>query len=516
MHASRPFSTMFLFGLGALSLADAAAYTSQEIGPAATRQYIDLNNNQYALTMRQSAPGQQNLHIVIENLNPGYYSEFRPGTLPGTTRSVAMDFNDSQAIVGYAETLDANGNATAPNRAFLFSNGAFIDLSALPPLNTSGNVESRALGINNLGDVVGFWRDSTGRRHGFLYSNGTITDLGAFNPNGLGGTEARAVNDLRQITGYSFSVPGAQQSSAHAFLYSQGSMQDLHPYTYGLQSLGQKINSRGEAIGVGKPSTHSQDCFIYTGGAVRMIPTLGRSGEPFCSLSSINNAGVVVGQSTTAVYPPNFLTSVAFVYSNGQSADLNSLINPSDSLAVNRIGLSDALAINDTGHIIVRGGASYYLLKPDSVTNQTDSAHYHFEYTTHSWYNEGQPIASITSSTTQKFAGSASLAVQFNGSGFVSVGAMYPPLLAGKTVAFHLYLPANATIDWVQPFVLEDYAGGWAWHGNWQLVSNLQRGAWNTITVNVPASAQPAWRLGVEFYTSQPYNGTVFIDSVGF
>src|SRR5262245_13509645 len=129
MRASLTVRLVFLVCLGAINVAAAATYKSQVLGSVSSRQYVDLNNNLYALTMRQDAPGPENRHIVIENWNLGYYSEFRPGTLPGSTQSTALDFNDSQAIVGFAQTLDASGAATAPERAFIYSNGAFTDLS---------------------------------------------------------------------------------------------------------------------------------------------------------------------------------------------------------------------------------------------------------------------------------------------------------------------------------------------------------------------------------------------------
>src|SRR5436305_6145879 len=59
----------------------------------------------------------------------------------------------------------------AASAAFLYSNGGMINLT---PFARFGG----ASGINNAGQVVGVFEDSTGSPHGFLYSNNAETDLG--------------------------------------------------------------------------------------------------------------------------------------------------------------------------------------------------------------------------------------------------------------------------------------------------------------------------------------------------
>ena len=56
-----------------------------------------------------------------------------------------------------------------------------------------------ATGINNSGQIVGYYDDSSGNSHGFLYSNGTWTTLD--DPLATKGTEAVGINDSGQIVG---------------------------------------------------------------------------------------------------------------------------------------------------------------------------------------------------------------------------------------------------------------------------------------------------------------------------
>ena len=79
------------------------------------------------------------------------------------------------------------------------------------PMATNGH---RASGINDLGQIVGDYVDSSGVQHGFLYSGGTYTTLNA--PSGTNGTDAYGINDLGQIVGYYKD----SSSTEHGFLYT--------------------------------------------------------------------------------------------------------------------------------------------------------------------------------------------------------------------------------------------------------------------------------------------------------
>jgi len=146
-------------------------------------------------------------------------------------------------------------------------------------------------------------------------------------------------------------------------------------------------------------------------------------------------------------------------------------------------------------------------------------AQYGFESGVQSWTSSGGMIYALESSTAHAFAGSRSLAVGINStaSGSQQVYVTAPPIPAGKTVIFHVWIPSGSAISAVQPFVQQGTAGKWAWTGNYQAIGSLKTNAWNTLTVTVPSNAvTPLGSLGVQFGTSGAWTGTCYVDSVGW
>ncbi len=140
-----------------------------------------------------------------------------------------------------------------------------------------------------------------------------------------------------------------------------------------------------------------------------------------------------------------------------------------------------------------------------TVSAGGDPARYSFESSAQGW-------SGGATSATRAFAGARSLAVNVTSSR-VSASVASPPIAAGKRVTFHLWVPANANLASVQPYVLE--SGTWRWTGTWTAGAALVTGAWNTLSVTVPANAGALSQLGLELTASSGWTGTVYLDSVG-
>src|SRR5467141_3704642 len=108
--------------------------------------------------------------------------------LAGSGGTFAVGINNEGQITGYY--FDSNGAA----HGFLYSGGTWTTLN--DPFATNGTF---AEGINNKGQIVGYYVDATGD-HGFLYSGGTYTTLNDTAANS-GTTQAFGINDLGQIVG---------------------------------------------------------------------------------------------------------------------------------------------------------------------------------------------------------------------------------------------------------------------------------------------------------------------------
>jgi probable HAF family extracellular repeat protein len=138
------------------------------------------------------------------------------GGVGGGVAGIAYATNTSGQIVGQATT------AAQADRATLFTGTGSGNLD----LGTLGGFNSSAYGINDLGQIVGS-SALTGNSafHAVLFSGtgSNNTDLGT-----LGGTDshAYAINNAGVIVGNSQTAVGA--GTFHAFIYSNGTMQDLN------------------------------------------------------------------------------------------------------------------------------------------------------------------------------------------------------------------------------------------------------------------------------------------------
>lgn len=168
------------------------------------------------------------------------------GSLPGYRFSFIGAINDSGQVVGYAY-----GATNGPDviRAFRFTNGV-----GMQNIGTLGR-GSTALSINNFGQVVGFSEvattpanDEWNPGHAFLYTDCMgMQDLNNLIDPSLGWElrQASAINDKRQIVGFGEHIG----SGLHAFLYTDGAVQDLGTFPGGGISYALDINDKGDVVG---------------------------------------------------------------------------------------------------------------------------------------------------------------------------------------------------------------------------------------------------------------------------
>jgi probable HAF family extracellular repeat protein len=237
---------------------------------------------------------------------------------------------------GMAFGINASGEAVGQTgietyQAVLFSNGGMTNLT---PFGSGV-----AYGINDSGQIVGDSASSA-----FLYSNGVMTYL---TPPGTDLSTAAAINNSGQIAGQA-GVPGV------AFLYSDGAFTPLSlPAPYNYESRATGINASGQVIGDSEDISSSPRAFLYSGGKMTDLGTLGNWAASMAT--GINDSGQVVG----VVYTPSGGSS-AFIYTNGSMIDLNSLIPANSGFT-----LDGATAINDSGEIVgVSSNGDTLLLTP--------------------------------------------------------------------------------------------------------------------------------------------------------
>ena len=115
--------------------------------------------------------------------------------------TAAIAINNSGQVVGDYKDVGNNSHG------FLYSNGNFI---IIDDPNGQAGITS-VVGINNIDQVIGNSLNASGFEQGFVFSGGTYTQIS--DPLGTEGTFLQSINDLGQITGYYVDSSGSQ----HAF-----------------------------------------------------------------------------------------------------------------------------------------------------------------------------------------------------------------------------------------------------------------------------------------------------------
>ena len=208
-------------------------------------------------------------------------------------------------------------------------------------LGTLGGSSSYATGINAAGQAVGY-SDLPGNTatQAFLSSQGIMSALVV---PGSVQSWATAINEHGQVAG---SAIPAGDTLSHGFLYSSGSYRDLGP------GQANAINAGGQVAG-----TNRAGAFLSLPGSAS-LQWLGAG-----SAVGVNAAGQVVING-----------AVPSVWDGSAPVDLNTIIAPGDPLA-GSVTLTAAIAINDSGQILVRGHdrkgwQMQFLMTPPSIADQ--------------------------------------------------------------------------------------------------------------------------------------------------
>ena len=255
-----------------------------------------------------------------------------PSSRLGYTAATAI--NDSGQVTG---TIQSITDVAVIDDAFLYNNGNMQNLGNLGGTYL-GFTGGGGYAINDSGQVAGasYVPDSSPGylTHAFIYRNGSMQDIGgAF---GAGTDSAiSGINNSGQVTGTT-DING-YADTYRAFLYSDGKVQYLGSLG-GDFSVAQGINASGEVVGnstlAGKTTTHA---FLYSNGTMTDLGTLGGADS---GASAINDSGEIVGSSLTSTGDND--VAHAFLYSNGVMKDLGTLGGTD----------SEAIAINDNGQVV--------------------------------------------------------------------------------------------------------------------------------------------------------------------
>jgi probable HAF family extracellular repeat protein len=289
---------------------------------------------------------------------------YRPLGLAGSfgLRVHPNAINNDGWIVGYYEF----GTPNLPDyawRAFLQKKGEFIDLHQSFP----GASSSNATGINDRGQVVGYWV-SEGRLRAFRWEEGMISDLGdGFMPRGISQgevvageldaaaslwTEARGLQDLGNLPGQSGAAAYAVKEVApRGSLSIRGG--PSHPLAErGLDRLVWVVGmATGNSISTGFKYPHG---FLWTPqkGMLDLGTLGGLSGYSYDAswAYALNDRGEVVGSSTIGHWgPPGPAETHAFLWTQAEGMRDLGILQPNNNPV--HLG-SQSRGINDLSQIV--------------------------------------------------------------------------------------------------------------------------------------------------------------------
>lgn len=168
----------------------------------------------------------------------------------------------------------------------------------------SCTMASGALGVNNLGQVVGFSYPCpfAGAAHTHLWSGGGLQDLGTLA--GWDSSVAQAISDNGQIVGYTYNVASNPTGGSRAFLWF-GGMQDLGLLPGRNNSAAFGVNNNSQVVGASFNSFADSDskAFLWSSQSgmqdLSALPDVLAAGwSALSSAQAINDAGQIVGWGT--------------------------------------------------------------------------------------------------------------------------------------------------------------------------------------------------------------------------
>jgi probable HAF family extracellular repeat protein len=205
--------------------------------------------------------------------------EYANGVFSAGPYGVFRGVNDSGVAVG-----------NSSGQGFEYSGGVYT------PVNVPGAVQTRAIGINDSGDIVGSYVTPSGSVFGYADIGGVFTTISppsAITAPGAGGsTLVTGINNDGEIVGYYEN----QSDQGLGFTYVNGVYSDIQVDVPGATYSGVLgVNDAGTVVGFYGTTSGSELPFLEANGVYTLLDIPGQANDTFVNATGINNSGTIVG-----------------------------------------------------------------------------------------------------------------------------------------------------------------------------------------------------------------------------
>ena len=174
------------------------------------------------------------LAILLLTLSSASFAQFSyaPINVPGALSTEARGINNNGEIVGFYKTVACNDyDITVPNcptKGFKYVNGSYIKLMV------PNSVSTAILGVNDLGDLVGFYKKSDGTKHGFIwFHTNVVKTIDYPNPPFGATTVAFGINKAGTVVGGLWTMSSTGVFSSGGWVWVNGTFSNMNPFSQG-------------------------------------------------------------------------------------------------------------------------------------------------------------------------------------------------------------------------------------------------------------------------------------------
>ncbi len=153
---------------------------------------------------------------------------FAPIDVPGAVATAARGISNTGEVVGFFQTVAcSNYDRNVPNcatRGFKFVNGSYKKL--MVPNSTATAI----MGVNDLGDLVGFYTKADGTRHGFIwYHQNTVLTIDFPGLSDPYFTVPMGINHAGTVVGGVWSISATGTFSSSGWVWMNGTFSVMNP-----------------------------------------------------------------------------------------------------------------------------------------------------------------------------------------------------------------------------------------------------------------------------------------------